>query len=222
MRRLSIVFVAGFLAGAVIAQAPPVNCKGKLSETWVENALSSTVPQWRVEQFVRTCGIGFEVTPAAAARLRRAGASSALIAVLREIQPKRPEPDVKREMPPATKPGTPTEKPKEAAPTPVERPKEPAAPATGSTHVNPKDGLTYVWIAPGTFTMGCSAGDDECHNFENPPHEVTITKGFWMGQTDVTVGAWKRYVKERADRCRRSRSLGIERLMRTGPRRSSP
>jgi len=64
---------------------------------------------------------------------------------------------------------------------------------TGQTKVNPKDGLTYVWIQPGTFTKGFSVGDSECDADEKPPHPVTITAGFWMGQTPVTVGAWKRY-----------------------------
>jgi formylglycine-generating enzyme required for sulfatase activity len=41
--------------------------------------------------------------------------------------------------------------------------------------------------------MGCSAGDSECDSDENPAHSVTISKGFWMGQTPVTVVAWKRY-----------------------------
>jgi formylglycine-generating enzyme required for sulfatase activity len=53
--------------------------------------------------------------------------------------------------------------------------------------------LPYVWIPPGTFTMGCSEGDSACYGDEKPPHRVTITKGFWMGQTPVTVGAWKKY-----------------------------
>ena len=37
-----------------------------------------------------------------------------------------------------------------------------AAPAllvAGQTRVNPKDGLTYVWIPPGPFMMGCSPDD---------------------------------------------------------------
>ena len=62
--------------------------------------------------------------------------------------------------------------------------------AAGPRKVNPKDGLTYVWIPPGTFTMGCSPGDAECKYDEEPAHEVILTKGFWMGQTPVTVGAW--------------------------------
>jgi dipeptidyl aminopeptidase/acylaminoacyl peptidase len=92
VRLLSIVFVAGLFATALMAQTSPVNCAGKLSESQVEKLLSAGVSQTRVEQFVRTCGIGFEVTPAAAARLRRVGAGSALIGVLRELQPKRQEP----------------------------------------------------------------------------------------------------------------------------------
>jgi formylglycine-generating enzyme required for sulfatase activity len=64
----------------------------------------------------------------------------------------------------------------------------------GQVRVNPKDGLEYVWIPPGRFTMGCSPGDGECSDDEKPTHEVEITKGFWMGRTPVTVGAWKRYL----------------------------
>jgi formylglycine-generating enzyme required for sulfatase activity len=41
--------------------------------------------------------------------------------------------------------------------------------------------------------MGCSPGDNECQRSEKPPHQVTITKGFWLGQTEVTVGAYKRF-----------------------------
>jgi len=41
--------------------------------------------------------------------------------------------------------------------------------------------------------MGCSPGDSECHEVEKPAHQVTITKGFWMGQTPVTVNAYKRF-----------------------------
>jgi formylglycine-generating enzyme required for sulfatase activity len=63
---------------------------------------------------------------------------------------------------------------------------------TGQTRVNPKDGLTYVWIPPGKFTMGCSAGDSECYTDESPPHEVTITGGFWIGQMPVTQDAYQR------------------------------
>jgi formylglycine-generating enzyme required for sulfatase activity len=58
---------------------------------------------------------------------------------------------------------------------------------------NPKDGLRYVWIRAGSFSMGCSPGDADCEPEEKPAHEVKLTKGFWMSQTPVTVGAWKKY-----------------------------
>jgi len=43
--------------------------------------------------------------------------------------------------------------------------------------------------------MGCSPGDSECVDRESPPHQVSISKGFWMGQTVVTVGAYKRFAQ---------------------------
>jgi formylglycine-generating enzyme required for sulfatase activity len=58
---------------------------------------------------------------------------------------------------------------------------------------NAKDGLNYVWIPPGTFVMGCSPGDSECGENEKPAHRVTLTKGFWIGQTPVTIGAYRRF-----------------------------
>ena len=66
--------------------------------------------------------------------------------------------------------------------------------AQARTKVNPKDGLTYVWIPPGTFQMGCSPDDSECQADENPAHSVTLTRGFWIGQTPVTQGAYKKVV----------------------------
>jgi formylglycine-generating enzyme required for sulfatase activity len=37
-------------------------------------------------------------------------------------------------------------------------------------------------------------GDTECHDDEKPAHEVTITKGFWLGQTPVTETAYQRVI----------------------------
>src|SRR5579872_69473 len=68
-------------------------------------------------------------------------------------------------------------------------------PQPTATRTNPTDGLEYVWIAPGSFTMGCSPGDTECSANEKPPHEATIKAGFWMGRTEVTVGAYKRFAE---------------------------
>jgi formylglycine-generating enzyme required for sulfatase activity len=75
------------------------------------------------------------------------------------------------------------------APPPV-----PSGPKPGDIKVNPKDGLKYVWIAPGTFTMGCSPGDFWCLNNEKPAHSVTVTRAFWVGQTEVTQAAYERVI----------------------------
>jgi formylglycine-generating enzyme required for sulfatase activity len=61
------------------------------------------------------------------------------------------------------------------------------------TWSNPADGLNYVWIPPGTFMMGCSEQDSECKDDEKPTHQVTIEKGFWLGQTEVTVAAYRKF-----------------------------
>src|SRR6185295_6841568 len=63
-------------------------------------------------------------------------------------------------------------------------------PRAGDLWVNPKDGLTYVGIPAGSFRMGCSKGDSECDGNEKSDHDVTLTHGFWMGQTEVTFAAY--------------------------------
>ena len=68
-------------------------------------------------------------------------------------------------------------------------------PAAGTCRVHPLDGLTYVYIAPGRFTMGASPGDTECRDSERPAHEVQITRGFWIGQTPVTQAAYAKVMK---------------------------
>jgi len=72
-------------------------------------------------------------------------------------------------------------------------PRTPQATSQLKTWTNPTDGLNYVWIPPGTFMMGCSEQDSECKDDEKPTHQVVIEKGFWMGQTEVTIAAYKKF-----------------------------
>ncbi len=74
----------------------------------------------------------------------------------------------------------------------VELPVQLSLRTPGALRTNLKDGLPYVWIPPGRFTMGCSKDDKECKEDQAPPHEVEITKGYWMGQTEVTQAAYRR------------------------------
>lgn len=61
---------------------------------------------------------------------------------------------------------------------------------------NSKDALEYLYIPKGTFMMGCVPADDRCSPAEKPAHKVTFTEGFWIGHTEVTVGAYKDFAKK--------------------------
>lgn len=68
----------------------------------------------------------------------------------------------------------------------------PPARAQARTKVNGQDGLTYVWIPPGSFRMGCSVLDSECNPDESPVRQITLTKGFWIGRTLTTQQAYQK------------------------------
>ena len=51
--------------------------------------------------------------------------------------------------------------------------------------------MTMKWCPAGTFTMGSPPTEEGRYDDERQ-HEVTLTKGFWMGQTEVTQGQWKK------------------------------
>jgi len=88
------------------------------------------------------------------------------------------------------------------APAPVtkETPTVDVTPKPGAVRRNPIDGLDYVWIPPGEFQMGCSAGDKDCSDDEKPLHRVNISNGFWMGQTEVTQSAYEKLMRENPSR----------------------
>lgn len=50
--------------------------------------------------------------------------------------------------------------------------------------------MDFVWIAPGTFTMGSERDDQWAFQDEGPAHEVTLTRGYWLGKCEVTQGQW--------------------------------
>ena len=51
-------------------------------------------------------------------------------------------------------------------------------------------GMRFRWCPPGTFTMGTpEAADNES------PVSVTLSQGFWMGETVVTQGQWQARMK---------------------------
>lgn len=47
-----------------------------------------------------------------------------------------------------------------------------------------------VWIASGNFTMGSPESEPGRHPDETQFH-VTLSHGYWMGTTEVTVAQWR-------------------------------
>lgn len=49
----------------------------------------------------------------------------------------------------------------------------------------------FVYVAAGSYDQGCSPGDRSCRDNELPVRRVTVTRGFWMKETEVTQGEWR-------------------------------
>ena len=79
------------------------------------------------------------------------------------------------------------------APGGAEPPPEEAQPGEGEITVDLPGGATmeFVWIEPGTFTMGSPESEPGRSDDEGPQHEVTISRGFWLGKYEVTQGQWE-------------------------------
>ena len=58
--------------------------------------------------------------------------------------------------------------------------------------------FAFRWCPAGTFTMGDSESKKENRD-ENPPRRVTLTKGFWMLETEVTERMWQCVMKSSPD-----------------------
>ena len=50
--------------------------------------------------------------------------------------------------------------------------------------------MKFAFCPPGSFTMGSPAGE-EGRGKDEDQVQVRVSKGFWMGQTEVTQGQWK-------------------------------
>ena len=65
----------------------------------------------------------------------------------------------------------------------------------------------FRWILPGTFKMGSEKGQDR----EKPVHDVSITQGFWLGETTVTQALWQAVMGKNPSHFK-GRSLPVERV----------
>ena len=62
------------------------------------------------------------------------------------------------------------------------------------------NGIEWGLVPAGTFWMGCNETlDGGCKSGEKPQHEVTISKPFWLGLSEVTVSEYQKC--EQASEC---------------------
>lgn len=92
--------------------------------------------------------------------------------------------------PPDTQPVPVPKNPKPDETPPTSLPKNPKPGDAFSFQVgNPPVEMKFTWVPPGEFEMGDNTTDSR-----KPVHRVKLTKGFWMGQTEVTQSQWKAVV----------------------------
>ena len=72
-------------------------------------------------------------------------------------------------------------------------PPKPSELKPGERMVKTADGVEYAfrWCPAGKFMMGSPGSESSRYDDEGPRHEVTLTKGFWMLETEVTQAMWK-------------------------------
>ncbi len=84
----------------------------------------------------------------------------------------------------------------------------PVAPAARDSELDPKDArdrafslsedtsLEMVYIEPGTCTMGTVENEPDRSQYEEIPHRVSLTRGFWIGKYEVTQAQYEAVMGE--------------------------
>ncbi|HEX2860634.1 MAG TPA: formylglycine-generating enzyme family protein [Lacunisphaera sp.] len=63
---------------------------------------------------------------------------------------------------------------------------EAEAPVPGKNHTIADLKLDLLWVAAGTFLMGSPTDEPDRHQAEGPQTRVTLSRGFWLGRTELT------------------------------------
>ena len=71
-------------------------------------------------------------------------------------------------------------------------------------------GIEMLLVPPGKFIMGASPGDTEATDAEKPAHEVTLTKPFYLGRTEITQAQWYEVTGEEAGHFKLSSKHPVE------------
>lgn len=166
---LQFLVLAGAVAVAQTQAPAPCLQKPAAERAYSKDRLLGVIRDQtpaRAEYLIRTCGVALTWSDALGAELKAANASGKAMQAVRDT--------------------TGGAKPKVPPPPPLS-----VGPKPGDIRTNSKEGVTYAFIPPGTFDMGCA----DCEKDEQPVRKVRITKGFWMARTEVKVGSFKTYVK---------------------------
>ncbi len=71
-------------------------------------------------------------------------------------------------------------------------------------------GMTFARIPPGTFLMGCSDQEAGYRSHEGPPHEVKISRPFYLSVTPVTQGQYLQVMGKNSAKYSKSRGGSSE------------
>jgi len=102
-------------------------------------------------------------------------------------------------------------------PAPAPTPGQPPA-ASPPLQLDAQTTMEFVPIAPGRFSMGSKGGAAD----EKPVHEVTISRGFDMGRTEVTEAQWTAVMGSNPWRYQSARAKPIDRTTFTSPGGTHP
>jgi formylglycine-generating enzyme required for sulfatase activity len=64
-------------------------------------------------------------------------------------------------------------------------------PQAGRAWTVPDLDLQMAYIRPGTFTMGSPSSEEDRYDDEGPQTRVKLTRGYWLGRTEVTQRQWE-------------------------------
>ena len=82
----------------------------------------------------------------------------------------------------------------------------------GTRHVLTVKGVEFAfrWCPPGTFMMGSPESEENRDEELEEQHQVTLTKGFWIMETEVTQKQWKAIMGKRPDDSYKGDKLPVE------------
>jgi len=74
-----------------------------------------------------------------------------------------------------------------------------AATATVATgeFVEPRSGVRFLRIPAGAFEMGCTSADGNCGADERPPHPVSLSRPFYLAETETTRAQYQSCIEDR-------------------------